>query len=301
MVPQSRTLSMDYSFDGSSFVIDTAPGRIQFTKGVLRADSVLPSEVLRWVMMMMRPRALRGGVSLVHAAAVSRDCVGILFPAWTHTGKTNVTLSFLKNGYDYVANDWCFVAASGELLGYPRFPSLHDYNFDCHPFLLDVLGKTRKGGSLRRQLSAMRFARSLNGRNWLSGILQRRLLDRYYLDLHIPVSDIVHGCRTALHAPLSKVCLLTTARHSGCAVSEISPEALAEKVVWNGRYERLWFHKAHLAMAYVAFGESPEEPASVEMDILTRAFRGATCVEVTLPPAASAREVDQVRELVEGT
>ena len=300
LLPPERTLSRNYAFDESSLVVDTSTGRIELSEGRIRAESVSPTKLLQWVMALMRPQVLRREVSLVHAAAVSRDGVGYLFPAWTQTGKTNLSLSFLANGYDYMAGDWCFVAASGDLLAYPRYLNLRDYNFRCHPFLLDTLGKRRGGRRLRRYLAAMTFARSLDGNSRFSSMVQRWMMDRYFLNVQLPVSRAVVNCGTSLRAPLSTVCLLTTARSGRCILSEIGARELAEKVVWGGRYERLWFEKAQLAMAYATLGGSPDEQTSLEIDLLTRAFAGAKCVEVTLPPAGTAIDMEQVRALIEG-
>ncbi len=121
--------TISYSFDDFPFVMETPSGRIQFLNGLLRAEpEVSPKLLIRGVTGLLRQRIIERGASLVHASVVSRNRIGYLFPAWAPSGKTNVALSFLAKGYDYMSDDWCFVSTSGDILGYPRHLSIFDHN-----------------------------------------------------------------------------------------------------------------------------------------------------------------------------
>ncbi len=299
VVIPDRMLSQDFSFDDSSFVVETPFGRIQLAEGLLRAEPGGSRELLRWVKYVMKQRVMKRGATLLHAAAVSHEGIGYLFPSWGHTGKTNVTLSFLTNGYDYMSDNSCFITALGEMLAYPRHLDLFDYNFECHPFLIGALANLREQRHLKRQLAATRLARSLGGSNRLSRMLGRWLSDRYFVNVRVPVSRAIPGCRTVLRSPLSKVCLLTTARSGVSAVSEVPAKQLARKVALFGQYERFRFYGSQLAMTYAGLQEVEDDLLSAETDLLRRAFAAARCLEVTVPPTLKSRDVDRIRELLE--
>ncbi len=141
----ARSLSGGYAYDDSTFVVDTRYGRVQLGEGLIRAGSVFPYELLRWVTYAMRRRLLEKDVSALHAAAVARNGQAYVFPAWAQTGKTNLQLNLLAHGYEYMADDWCPVTASGEVLGYPRSVNLLEYNFACTRIWSTLWGTDVKG------------------------------------------------------------------------------------------------------------------------------------------------------------
>lgn len=294
-----RMLSVDFSFDDSSFVVETPFGRIQLEEGLLRAEPGGSFELLRWVKYVMRKRVMKREATVLHAAALAHEGVGYLFPAWGHTGKTNVTLSFLANGYDYMSDDWSFITGAGEILAYPRHLALFDYNFECHPFLIAALAKGREGPRLRRRLAATRFARSMNGSSWLFRMFSRWLSDRYFVEVRVPVSRVIPGCKTVLRSRLSKVFLLTTARSGVGDVSEVPADQLARKVALFSHYERSRFFGHELALAYAGLQEVEEDLLSVETSLLQEAFKGARCLEVTIPPIVKSEDADRTRRVLE--
>ena len=65
-------------------------------------------------------KLLKDDFVLIHASAVQYENTGIIFPAWTHAGKTVLLIQFLQRGADFLADDWVFVSASGKIHAYPR-------------------------------------------------------------------------------------------------------------------------------------------------------------------------------------
>ncbi len=293
-----HVLSGGYTFDDSSFVVTTPSGRVQVEEGLIRAGSVSPTELLRWVTYAMRKRLMERRISVLHASAVARDGEAYVFPAWAQTGKTNLQLSLLAHGYDYMSDDWCPVSLSGEVLAFPRYLNLYEYNFHCHPQLVEALGNGKEGRAVRRQLASTRFARSLNGSNWLVGILQRRLLDHFSVYARASVSQLIHGCNTTLRAPLARVCLLNT-RMGNSTISEVSPRSLARKVALINHFEQSPFTNSQIAGEYAGLLRMERDPISREEDLLTSVFSRAKCLLVTLPRHATGEEIDRVREMLE--
>ncbi|MEE9182190.1 MAG: hypothetical protein V3U33_06475, partial [candidate division NC10 bacterium] len=228
--PPDRVPLRGDPFNEPNAVTETPSGSILLAKDLIRAGPVFPSELLRWVTYAMRRHLLEKDVSFLHAAAVSRDGLGCVIPAWAHSGKTNLHLNLLTNGYDYMSDDWSFLSASGEVFAYPRHLRLYWPNFACHPHLVEALGNGRERRRVRRQLAAAQFAQSLDGSNWLAGVAQQWLSDRFFVNVKTPVSRLIPGCRTVLRATLAKVVTLTSAKSGVDIVPNVSPKQLARKV-----------------------------------------------------------------------
>lgn len=297
-----RMLSGSYQFDEASMVVVSRFGPIQVAAGEVRAaPSVWAGDLFRWVLTLMRPRIIARNATLVHSSAVSRDGVGYLFPAWRNAGKTNLALGFLKEGYDYMSDDWTFVSASGEAMAFPRHLNLFDYNFECHPFLTQSLGDGGDARQIARRMSVSRFVRSLRGSNWLSTLMTRWLSKRYFVNLRVPVDRVVPGCSTTMRAPLTKVCLLSRSQSAAGVLSEVSADELASKAALATQYEwsRSSLVQHTVARAYAGHQEYIEDFFTQEREILQRAFGQARCFEVTLSPDLDSAEVDRIRVLVE--
>lgn len=304
VAPLDRTLSypwddVSYSFDNSSMVMETPSGRIQFLKRLLRAEpGVSAKRLLRGVTNLLRQRIMERGASLVHASAVSRNRSGYLFPAWAHSGKTNVALNFLMSGYDYMSDDWCFVTKSGHLLGYPRHLSIFDYNIHCHPTLRETLRQHEGVGNLNGRLAVTEFAYTLRTSHHLSRRVREWLLARFGVHEEVPVSVAVPGCRIALRSPLSKACLLVMTNADAYEICEVSPENLAGKVVSCGYFERGAFRRHQAAAAFSGMSEL-EDLIRAETELLTQAFASAKCVEVRLPRGYDRTVLNLIRRRLE--
>ncbi len=296
-----RMLSGSYLFDEASLVVLSPFGPIQVSNGDLRADPMAkPSDLFRWVFTLMRPQMLGRNTSIVHSSAVSRDGNCYLFPAWRNTGKTNVALGFMKEGYDYMSDDWTFVSKSGEALAFPRHLNLFDYNFECHPFLSQSLGEAA-ARQIARRLSVHQFVRSLRASNWLSTNVTRWLTKRYFVNVRVPVDQVLPTCSTTMRAPLRKVCLLSTSQSAAGSLSEVSAEEAAFKVALSSQYERerSLSHQHRLALAYAGLRDYPDDLITREREILRSAFERARCCEVTVPPVLDSAAVDRIRVVVE--
>jgi len=300
VAPLDRMLSIHYSFDGVALVVQTPSGRVRLDDRVLVAEPTFPAHLLlaHWVENLMRQRIVPRGAALVHASAVERNGEGYLLPAWAHTGKTNVALSFLSEGWSYMADDWCFVSETGRILGYPRWLNLFDYNFDSHGSLMSALDRGNLA-ALRRRIAVTKFAKSLTQSTGIARTLRRWLMDRYFVHARVPASVVVPGCRTTLRAPITKVCLLSTSRSAPIGVSELAADEMARRIVLCGQFERSTFGMHQLAFAYCGARNPQIDLAPRERDVLFQAFRDAKCLEVTLPPAPSAAELERVRLAIE--
>lgn len=84
-------------------------------------------------------KSLQHGFSLCHAASFIHKDKVVLLPAWRQTGKTNLLLSILQDGGQYMADDWSYLSKQGYILPFPKRVHLLFYNFALHPTLLQSL------------------------------------------------------------------------------------------------------------------------------------------------------------------
>jgi hypothetical protein len=297
----SRMLSVQYSFDSGVAVIQTGSGRLAITDGHIIAEPQIDVDELyvRWAEGLMFFRALERGAFLAHSSAVCRDGVGILFPAWAHTGKTNVALEFVSAGYDYMADDWCLVGSAGEILGYPRWLNLFSYNFEAHPDIRGSIANRKERRNIARRLALTRFARSLATGSPLSTGMKYRIESRFFVHSRAPVEAVVPGSRSAIRAPLTKACLLSTTRSGRVDAEEISPNELARRVALTALYERNDYNLDRTAMHYAGLPDGPLDFAAAGAEVLGDAFKHARCLEVQIPFSPTKDDLRAIVSLVE--
>ncbi len=88
--------------------------------------------------MYLKP--LECGILFMHAAGVSRDGRGYVFPAHGGTGKTTLALSLTQNGFQLLGDDLLMIeASSGRVYPYARPLHLFTYNLTTMkvPFALE--------------------------------------------------------------------------------------------------------------------------------------------------------------------
>lgn len=292
----SLTLDDRYRYDDSGFVVETPSGRVAVAEGRIAADPrVTGVELLAyWVENLMKETILARGACFLHASAVAREGAAFLFPAWMGTGKTHVLLNALAKGYDFMADDWCFVSDSGDVLGYPRWPTLVYHHFKSYPELRALLAQGPEGKDLRRRLAVSEVEESLRGSNSLARRLRRFLSDRFFVEVHENPTRLFPKTGFVARAPVSYVALLVSSNRANAVIRKATADKLARRMVVAGSFERSLFATHRLAMAYgerpVSIGDTTEK----EVELLSRAFRSARCVEVLLPEHPKLEDLDRV-------
>lgn len=77
------------------------------------------------------------GVTFVHASSVSVNGKGAVFAALPHTGKTDLLLGFLLNGWGrFLGDDFTIISQDGTIYPYPRQLNILHYNVHRYPELL---------------------------------------------------------------------------------------------------------------------------------------------------------------------
>lgn len=75
------------------------------------------------VMNFLSMYLLRRKIFCVHAAAVSKDNIGFLFPGRSGSGKTTISISLVKSGYKFLSDDYPLLRSNDsnfEILAFPQ-------------------------------------------------------------------------------------------------------------------------------------------------------------------------------------
>jgi hypothetical protein len=79
------------------------------------------------------------GGHFIHASVIEYKRKIIMFPAWRHSGKTNLMLKFVERGAKIIADDNVFIFNNGKILPYLKKTHLLYYNIIKFPYLLDII------------------------------------------------------------------------------------------------------------------------------------------------------------------
>ena len=69
------------------------------------------------------------GYTFCHASAFMKEGKTILCPGWRNVGKTNLLLSFLNDGAEFLSDDWVLIDSNGSLFSLPKRINLLHYNY----------------------------------------------------------------------------------------------------------------------------------------------------------------------------
>ena len=75
------------------------------------------------VMNFLSMYLLRRNIFCVHAAALSKDNIGFLFPGRSGSGKTTISISLVKSGYKFLSDDYPLIRSYNsncEILAFPQ-------------------------------------------------------------------------------------------------------------------------------------------------------------------------------------
>lgn len=208
-----------YSTNKGEFIFVKYGDPIIFDRDFTRilASSTAPPNFIRLLMeWRVRQNLLNEGFSMIHASGVKYNGESIVFPAWRHTGKTNIMLTFLNRGAQFMADDRLFIGSEGTVRGYPTDLHLLSYNYRSFPELAprsplskirDKISKTV--GRITSQNSSI-FSKGINLMN--DAIISR---DDWFAS-----EELFPESKTVLETDLNKIVLLrTTTSHEPHIVS----------------------------------------------------------------------------------
>jgi len=196
---------------------------------------------------------LAKGVLPLHASAYVRDGVGVLVMGWAKGGKTELLLSQMEAGADYVGDEWVYVDPSRELFGVPEPIRLWRWHLQQLPGLA---AKASRSAHLRMSGASLAAttcsaAERVLGRSAAAGSVLRRakgvLARQAYVQLSPRVLFPGHCLGSA------KANVLVWARSSEdpqISVSSAEPAQLAHSMLASLDEERAPFLEAYRQFTY---------------------------------------------------
>jgi hypothetical protein len=233
---------------------------------------------------------LKKDAVLCHSSAFQVDSKVVLCPAWRNVGKTNVLLSFLMTGAQYIADDWSVVLRTGLVHSLPKRLNLLYYNFAEYPELLR---------SLPEQFAA------------LVDFVKRAKLSEYDLNheiietltnqarMRVSVDDLFNQTFNTEPIPIDYVFLLKRNKNINDSVktSRIELDALVHSVYSILEFEQSHFQTAYLAHKAITGRANPflEQAKSITLNILSEAFkRVPQLYQITVPSQHKSKDVHHI-------
>jgi GT2 family glycosyltransferase len=173
---------------------------------------------------------VRREAAMVHAAAICRNGRGVCIAGAGGAGKTSAALSLaLSRGDGFMADDWCFVAADGRLLGYAKPLFLRPH----HRTLLPGSPIGRRAPSapaaLVRPLGAVATAVHPIASRWpRAARIARRWWPEYRI---VAAADALQGATVVATAPLAAALFVERAPCAEAVLEARSAAWMADRLV----------------------------------------------------------------------
>lgn len=124
-----------FSYTSNTITVNAPPLQISREEAGLRVSG--PGELLTSVLPLLDRVLVERDVAMIHAATVAFQGHGIALPAAGGVGKTSTIAKLMRRrGVAFMGDDWAFLSAEGELLGFakPMFIKPHHRNIYPHLF-----------------------------------------------------------------------------------------------------------------------------------------------------------------------
>jgi len=167
--------------------------------------------------LLWRMRFISHRIVLVHAACISKGGKAILMPAWKGMGKTVACLKLVKSGYDFLADDRCWLSATNEVFAYPRYVVIKDTNAHFFPEVTSFVTKMKY--SIYHFSSKVKFIKRLRVFQKLKHIF---IPAKYFY-----INDLYQDAETVSTAKLTNVLSISKRQH----LREIRMEQAEQKQI----------------------------------------------------------------------
>jgi len=250
-----------------------------------------PLNILLLLENLLRYKFVLKEAVLIHASAVSYHGQGIIFPAWANTGKTNLLLQFLKDGANYISDDFAIIREDGLIYGYPRRLQLFDYNFSEFPQLAVTLDRSARLDFVKQKLSTKLL------KKWTRIPLLTRLLKRVKrksseaLHIRAPAKELFPDVEIDGSRRIDKIFFLVRAHSQIIEIERMAPEVLANKMVPCLSFERHYPYDYRLLYKFaypMKENKLLDKVEQMEGDIISRAIKNSHIYCVRLPRSHSS-------------
>jgi hypothetical protein len=224
---------------------------------------------------------------LLHAGAVARNGKAFIFTGGGNVGKTSMVLSLLREGFDYLSDDWLVI---GRVNAYPLPKPLHifDYNLRNRDIAKSVLGLKRVYYKPYFQL--IKFARKYSPHRYLRFAFEflKPMFEVELRKLHPKV-------KVASPTQVTKVFYLERKETSHIEVKkDIGAQELARRMAYVNLYEWNFFFREYYRYAYLYGLKNTkiENRFNHDFSVMYELFKEVELFRVTIPMQLDLTKVD---------
>jgi len=267
--------------------------------GYVECEKDLDLDLFHWG--VMRPiimfNLLSRDSALVHSSSLFHRGIGVLLPAWGFAGKTNLLLRFLKDGAEYISDDWTIVTKDGLMLSFPTSINVLGYNLAEFPELSAY-------GDWNARVRNFLYKRLATSFWWLQrsgvkfGKWEKRIKSEIWnlnKKIRIPYERMFPKGHVRDKCPIDQVFMLAPSNIDRIRIEDTKPENVARKMAYCLLYERD-IVADHYNMFRFAFPErrnSLVEDKEIEERIMYEAFRKAELHILFTPRDCSSIQIFQ--------
>lgn len=143
-----------FSYTPSALCLRTPPLQIIRDGKGMRLNGA--GELLTTVLPLLDRILVERDVAMIHAATVSIDGHGVALPAAGGVGKTSTIAKLMRHpGVGFMGDDWAFLSAAGELLGFAKPMFIKPHHRDIYPHLFHRVRKPLVPRALSRPVGRL--------------------------------------------------------------------------------------------------------------------------------------------------
>ena len=144
----------DFSYRSDAVCLRSPRLQILRDAGGMRLNG--RGELLTTVVPLLDRMMVERGAAMIHAATVSIDGKGVALPAAGGVGKTSTIAKLARRpGVGFMGDDWAFLTAAGELLGFAKPMFIKPHHRPIYPHLFAAAHKPMVPRSLSRPIGRL--------------------------------------------------------------------------------------------------------------------------------------------------
>ncbi len=252
-----------------------------------------PGELLTTVLPLLDRILVERGVAMIHAATVSIGGHGIALPAAGGVGKTSTIAKLMRRpGVGFMGDDWAFLSAEGELLGFAKPMFIKPHHRTIYPHLFHRMRKPLVPKRLSRPIGRLTtVVHPVVVRSPRLAAFIRRWSPEHMI---IPPRAALRGSPIVRSAPLSAVVYLERYDGAEPRLAELDRAAMAARMLGNFHIE-MTAHSREVLNLLGATGQVPlQDIFADKATILGKALQNAPTFLLQVPVAYDADHASDV-------
>jgi len=257
-------------------------------------DAVPAAFLMHWTEFLMHWE----DKTKMHASAVVINDDGYIFAAPPNTGKTTTVMELLKQGHQFLSDDWVVVGSKGEAYCYPKNIRIFDYNLAYDPEWSVLLFEN--------------MAKPVQKWMKIRVLLKSALLTRF-----LPHRFLKYGVDAALSRPIREVdprmigtdpnskpvdiaiaFWLERGEYASLSINRMDPEDFIDRVTYTYLYEWGEYYKWYFRQGMISEVSLPtflNDDAQHVRDIVSKTLKNKRVMRVSIPtptpPGELANEI----------